>query len=93
VASDQIQPATIVLNGSLQDFGNNYRAALTYLDRFQRELVAIGYQVTVVARPLDVSPGAAISDQRGTDENALAFQLQLAWNRPGSSDGSQHETR
>ncbi len=93
VDSDQVQPATIVLNGSLQDFGNDYRAALTYLDRFQRELIAIGYQVTVIARPLDVSPGAAISDQRGTDENALAFQLQLAWNRQKSSDGSQHETR
>ncbi|MDD2914076.1 MAG: hypothetical protein PHP70_02025 [Gallionella sp.] len=68
---------TITIKASLHGFVGDYRAALAYLDRFQRELGATGYQVTVMNRPLDVSSGGTITDQREAPEKALDFSLQL----------------
>lgn len=76
-------PARIVtLNGHLSGFSNNYRAALDYLERFQRDLMAQGQQVTALRRPLDVSPGGSIADQREPGAEAFDFSLKLSWRPP-----------
>jgi len=73
-------PAKVItLKGNLQEFSNDYRGALAYLDRFQLELGKLGYQVTILTRPLDVSPGGSLADQREARENALGFSLKLVW--------------
>ncbi len=73
-------PAQIItLKGNLRDLGNDYRAALTYLDRFQLELGKRGYQVTVLTKPLDVSPGGSLVDKHEARENAPGFSLKLVW--------------
>jgi hypothetical protein len=77
-------PAQVItLKGTLQDFDNNYRAALAYLDRLQFELSKSGYQVTVLTKPLDVSPGSSLADQREANEKELGFSFKLAW-RPAT---------
>ncbi|BBJ00199.1 hypothetical protein FGKAn22_18910 [Ferrigenium kumadai] len=73
---------TITLNGRLTGFSNNYRAALDYLENFRRDLSAQGYQVAVLRRPLDVSPGGNIADQREPGAEALGFSLKLSWRPP-----------
>ena len=73
----------IILKGDLQGFGNDYRAALAYLDRFQLDLSKRGYLVTALARPLDVSPSGSLADQREARENQLAFSFKLVW-RPAT---------
>ncbi len=76
-------PARVItLKGQLQGFENNYRAALQYLDRFQFELSRHGYQVTALAKPLDVSPAGSLGDQRQARDNKLAFSLKLVWRPP-----------
>jgi hypothetical protein len=76
-------PAQVItLKGHLHNFGNDYRAALEYLDRFQLELSTRGYQVTVLTKPLDVSPGGSLVDQREARENELVFSLKLVWRPP-----------
>lgn len=73
-------PAQVItIKANLQGLGNDYRAALTYLDRFQLELGIRGYQVTVLSKPLDVSPGGSLADQREGRENGLEFSLKLVW--------------
>jgi len=62
----------------MTDFANNYRAALNYLENFQRDLIAQGYQVAVLAKPLDVSPSGSIADQRDISTDALAFSLKIS---------------
>ena len=71
-------PAQVIIKGRLSDFANDYRAALSYLENFQRDLAAQGYQVTVLARPLDVSPSGSIADQRDTHIDALGFSLKIS---------------
>lgn len=76
-------PAQVItLKGELQGFGNDYRAALAYLDRFQHELGTRGYQVTALSKPLDVSPSGSLADKRETKENELNFSLKLVWRPP-----------
>jgi len=73
-------PAQVItLKGNLQSMGNDYRAALTYLDSFQIELVKNGYQVTVLNKPLDISPSGSLDDLHQAVENQLAFSLKLVW--------------
>ena len=67
----------ITIKASLQGFTNDYRAELSYLERFQRELGAAGYQVTMITKPLDVGTGGSITDRRETQEKALDFSLRL----------------
>jgi len=75
-------PAQIIIKGRLTDFANDYRAALSYLESFQRDLTAQGYQITVLAKPLDVSPSGSIADQRDTHTDALGFSLKLSRRAP-----------
>jgi hypothetical protein len=73
----------IILRGDIQGFGNDYRAALAYLDRFRLDLNKRGYEVTVLAKQLDVSPTGSIANQSEAVENKLAFSFRLAW-RPAT---------
>jgi hypothetical protein len=76
-------PAQVIdLKGDLQGFGNDYRAALAYLDRFQLALGTRGYQVTVLAKPLDVSPSGSLANKREAQEDKLGFSLKLVWRPP-----------
>lgn len=76
-------PAQVItLKGHMTDFANDYRAMLDYLERFQRELTTHGFQVTVLAKPLDVSPSGSIADKRETSEHPLAFSLKISWRPP-----------
>lgn len=72
----------ITIKGRLIDFANDYRAALSYLENFQHDLAAQGYQVTVLARPLDVSPSGSIADQREASVNVLGFSLKISLRAP-----------
>jgi hypothetical protein len=77
-------PAQVItLKGDLQGFDNDYRAARAYLDGFQAELKNRGYQVTTLAKPLDVSPSGSLDDQRQAREDTLGFSLKLVW-RPAT---------
>jgi hypothetical protein len=75
-------PAQVIIKGRLTDFAIDYRAALNYLENFQRDLTAQGYQVTILAKPLDVSPSGSIADQRDTHTDALGFSLKLSRRPP-----------
>lgn len=76
-------PAQVItLNGHLPGFAADYRAALSYLDQFQQELSAQGYQVTALAKPFDVSPSGSITDQRISADHALNYSLKLSWRPP-----------
>jgi len=77
-------PAQVItMKGNLQGFGNDYRAALAYMDGFQHELNTRGYQVTALTKPLDVSPSGSLADQREARENKLDFSIKLVW-RPAT---------
>ena len=76
-------PAQVItLKGRLAGFASDYRAALNYLEGFQHDLAAQGYQVTILSRPLDVSPGGSIADQREMQTNMLSFSLKTVWRPP-----------
>lgn len=71
-----IPAQVITLKGHLTDFANDYRAALNYLEHFQRDLSTQGYQVTALTKPLDISPDGSIVSQRETT-NMLEFSLKI----------------
>ena len=73
----------IMLKGYMQGFGDDYRAALAYLDSFKQDLSQRGYRVTVLTKPLDVSPTGSIANQSEAGENKLAYSFRLAW-RPAT---------
>ena len=76
-------PAQVItLKGHLLDFANDYRAALNYLETFQNDLTAHGYQVTVLTKPFDISPSGSIADKRETSEHALDFSLKITRRPP-----------
>jgi len=77
-----IPAQVITLNGRLLGFANDYRAALNYMERFQQDLSAQGYQVTALAKPLDVSPSGSITGQGAADGHALNFSLKLSRRPP-----------
>ncbi len=72
----------ITIKGHLLDFASDYRAALNYLEKFQHDLAAQGYQVAILAKPLDVSPGGSIADQREAQANTLNFSLKISRRPP-----------
>jgi hypothetical protein len=77
-------PARVItLKGNLTGFAGDYRAALKCLDDFQRDLAARGYQVTILSRPLDISPAGSIADLRENRTDTLSFSLKLSW-RPAA---------
>lgn len=72
-------PATIIhLKGRLEESENNYRLALDHLEQFERDLAGQGYQVTALEKPLDISPGGSLADQRDADQNPFAFALKIS---------------
>jgi len=74
----EVPAQVITLRGRLTGFANDYRAALNYLEEFQRDLAARGYQPTVLVKPLDISPGGSIVDQREASSGALNFSLKIS---------------
>ena len=68
----------IIIKGRMVDFANDYRAVLSYLESFQRDLNEKGYQVTVLTKPFDTSPSGSIADQREALSNSLAFSVRLS---------------
>ncbi|MFM2408147.1 MAG: hypothetical protein RL358_889 [Pseudomonadota bacterium] len=69
----------LTLKGHLDNFAGNYRTALDYLEKFQQALITQGYQTTITAKPLDVSPSSHLSDQNNIEPAGLHFTLNLVW--------------
>lgn len=59
------------------------RASLDYLDQFKAALEKQGYQVTLIDRPLDISPQGSLSSQADKTEQGSDITLKLVW-RPAS---------
>jgi hypothetical protein len=80
-AAPSAYPAQVItFEGSLADFGGDYRNALSYLDRFQQALRQQGYTVTALKLPLDISSKGSISgDIRKNDGNPAQFTLKIIW--------------
>jgi hypothetical protein len=76
-------PAQVItIRGVMNGFDNDYRAALSYLDGFQAELGKRGYQVSALAKPVDVSPSGSLADRSKETGNPLGFTLKLVWRPP-----------
>lgn len=70
----------ITFNGELLDFGNDYRGALNYLERFQLVLTRAGYTVTPIKMPLDFSSKGSIGgDNNLNTEKPFEFSLKITW--------------
>jgi hypothetical protein len=79
-AASSVPEQEITFNGELADFGNDYRGALNYLERFQLMLTRAGYTVTPVKLPLDFSTKASISaDISDNHDKPSEFLLKLVW--------------
>jgi hypothetical protein len=80
-AAPSLYPAQVItFDGSLVDFGNEYRKALGYLERFQQALTQQGYTVTAVKLPLDVSSKGSLSGNTNKmDGSAAQFTLKIIW--------------
>jgi len=80
-AAPSAYPAQVItFDGSLADFGNDYRAAFNYLDRFQQALTQQGYTVSVQKLPMDLSSKGSISgDARTSDGPPSQFTLKIIW--------------
>jgi hypothetical protein len=79
-AGSNLPEQLITFNGELLDFGNDYRGALNYLERFQIMLAGAGYLVTPVKLPHDFSTKGSISaDISNTSEKPSEFALNLIW--------------
>jgi len=72
-------PAQVInLKGHLKDFAKDYRSALNYLDSFQQNLMSAGYKVTVLSRPLDITPSGEITDKKQLSDGTLGFALKIS---------------
>jgi len=79
-AAGNMPEQTITFNGELADFGNDYRGALNYLERFQLMLTRAGYSVTPDKMPLDFSTKGSISADIGNNrEKPSEFSLKIIW--------------
>ncbi len=79
-AEGNLPAQEITFNGELLNFGNDYRGALNYLERFQLVLTRAGYTVTPVKMPLDFSSKGSISaDINLITEKPYEFSLKLIW--------------
>ena len=80
-AAPSVYPAQVItFEGSLADFGSDYRKALDYLDRFQQALTQQGYTVIAQKLPLDISSKGSISgDVRKNDGSPAQFTLKIIW--------------
>ena len=79
-AAGNVPEQVITFNGELLAFGNDYRSALNYLERFQLMLTRAGYTVTPVKLPLDFSTKGSISAEI-SDGSAKPsdFSLKIIW--------------
>ena len=76
-------PAQVItIKGHLTDFANDYRGMLDYLERFQGDLAAQGFQVTTLTKPLDISPSGSIADKREAGVYAQEFSLKISRRPP-----------
>ncbi|MFZ5523786.1 MAG: hypothetical protein ACOY9D_06845 [Pseudomonadota bacterium] len=75
----------VILKGRMLDFANDYRAALNYLESFERDLGEKGYQVTVLTKPFDASPSGSIADQHVERSDTLTFSVRIS-RRPGNTE-------
>jgi len=83
-AAPSSYPAHVItFDGSLIGFGNDYRKALDYLDRFQQALAQQGYTVTAQKLPLDVSSKGSISGDAQKNDSAAQFTLKIIWRQKG----------
>ncbi len=74
--------AGMVISGELEAWNGDYRAALEYLDLFQKALKDRHYDVTPLTMPLDVSSKASIADGNGGNKAKPAlFSLKLTWSQ------------
>ncbi|NOU00067.1 MAG: hypothetical protein HOO95_00610 [Gallionella sp.] len=73
-----IPAQVLTFKGHLTDFANDYRAALNYLEQFQNDLSAQGYQVTALSKPFDDSPSGSIADQSDAVKSPLGFTLKIS---------------
>jgi hypothetical protein len=80
-AAPSVYPAQVItFDGSLADFGNDYRKSFAYLDRFQQALTQQGYTVSAQKLPLDISSKGSISgDTQKGDSNSAQFTLKIIW--------------
>jgi hypothetical protein len=80
-AAPSAYPAQIIsLDGNLAIFGNDFRKALDYLDRFQQALAQQGYTVTAQKLPLDItSKGSLSGDAKSAEGSAAKFTLKIIW--------------
>lgn len=79
-AAGNIPEQVITFNGELSDFGNDYRGALNYLERFQLALTRAGYSVTPIKLPLDFSSQGSISaDISDYSAKPTEFSLKIVW--------------
>ncbi|HUX89602.1 MAG TPA: hypothetical protein VMV48_02785 [Gallionellaceae bacterium] len=79
-AASSLPEQVITFNGELADFGNDYRGALNYLERFQLMLTRAGYTVTPVKLPLDFSSKGSIGADIGNSrEKPSEFSLKMIW--------------
>ncbi len=80
-AAPSVYPAQVItFEGNITDFGNDYRIALDYLDRFQQALVQQGYTVIAQKLPLDISSKGSISgDIRKSEGSPALFTLKIIW--------------
>lgn len=79
-AAGNIPEQVISYHGELADFGNDYRGALNYLERFQLMLTKTGYSVTPDKLPLDFSTKGSISADIGSNrEKPSEFSLTITW--------------
>lgn len=70
----------ISLDGELQGFAGDYRAALDYLERFRQALTQHGYEVQAQTLPPDIGPQpSATADAGREQEKAVRFSLQFMW--------------
>lgn len=69
----------VTFKGHLDGFAHNYRAALAYLEQFQKDLNQHGQVVQLLEKPLDISPTSNLGDQLTHSEDMLKFSVKLVW--------------
>lgn len=90
-ASEPVKPNTaadvnaqvLTLSTHLDDTFASSRASLAYVDQIKLALEKQGYLVTIVDRPLDISPQGSLSSLENHPEKSRNITLKLVW-RPTS---------
>jgi len=78
-----IPAQVLTLKAHLEDSIGNTRNALAYLDQFKAALEKQGYLVSIIDRPLDISPQGSLSNTTGSADKSRNITLKLVW-RPAS---------